>query len=55
MNSVPSKNEKNNKEKRNSKVQKIPQINKEDFFSQLKGVKLKKYTPNTTTNQNEIK
>ena len=55
VNSVPSKNEKINKEKRNSKVQKIPQINKEDFFSQLKGVKLKKYTPNTTTNQNEIK
>ena len=55
VNSVPSKSEKINKEKRNSKAQKIPQMNKEDFFSQLRGVKLKKYTPNTYANPNEIK
>ena len=32
-----------------------PQVTKEDFFKQIKNVKLKKYTPNTYANPDEIK
>ena len=50
VNSVPSKNE-----KPKSEIKKAPQATKEDFFSQLRGVKLKKVTPNTYANPDEIK
>ena len=50
VNSVPSKNE-----KPKSEIKKAPQATKEDLFSQLRGVKLKKVTPNTYANPDEIK
>ena len=55
VNSVSIKNDKFHKEKPNSYAQKAHQGTKEDFLSQLGGVKLKKYTPNKYINPDEIK
>ena len=55
VNSVPNKQENNQIEKKKTIVAKTPQMNKEDFFSQLRGVKLKKFTPGTNSNPDEIK
>jgi hypothetical protein len=56
VNSVPSKPEIAQKEKKKTFTTKTPQINsKQDFFNQIRGVKLKKYTPNTYANPDEIK
>ena len=46
------------KEKKNTNTTKKappPQVTKEDFFKQIKNVKLKKFTPNTYANPDEIK
>ena len=56
INSVPNKPERAQKEKKKTIITKTPQINsKQDFFNQIKGVKLKKYNPNTYANPDEIK
>ena len=56
VNSVQSKPERAQKEKKKTIITKTPQINsKQDFFNQIRGVKLKKYTPNTYANPDEIK
>ena len=52
------KNKNNNLQKdKNNKTLKAtaPKVTKEEFISQIKDVKLKKYTPNTYTNPDEIK
>ena len=55
VNSVPSKNEKEQKEKKTQNNTKAQQLSKEDFFNQIRGVKLKKFTPNIYANPDEIK
>ena len=58
-NSIVSSNSNNNivkeEKKKVNAVKSTAQITKNDFFSQIKGVKLKKYTPNTYANPDEIK
>ena len=51
------KNKNNNlqKDKNNKTTKAPPKETKEEFISQIKNVKLKKYTPNTYTNPDEIK
>ena len=51
------KNKNNNllKDKNNKTTKAPPKVTKEEFISQIKNVKLKKYTPNTYTNPDEIK
>ena len=63
-NDVQSKSVKPQKERKNvnlndntttKKAKPQPQVTKEEFFNQIKNVKLKKYTPNTYANPDEIK
>ena len=56
INSLPSKSERVQKEKRKTIITKNQQNSKEDFFNQIKGIKLKKIIkPNTYINSDEIK
>ena len=60
ISSITSKNNKTQKEKKNSTNNnatkaKTQQVTKEEFFKQIKNVKLKKNTPNTYINPDEIK
>ena len=57
INSDKNKSNKLQKENKNIKATKDPppKVTKEEFFSQIKNVKLKKYTPNTYVNPDEIK
>ena len=56
-NSIQSKSVKSEKDRKNNNNIKNtkPQTTKEEFFNQIKNVKLKKYTPNTYVNPDEIK
>ena len=53
VNTTSNKNDNMKKENKKTPVAKTPQISKQDFFNQIKGVKLKKYNPNINVNPDE--